>query len=44
MVPRSQQEGEDPNLSCPITENLNAVLKLLRYDEVSKESGTGSHN
>lgn len=32
------QEGEDPNLSCPITENLNAVLKLLRYDEVRELS------
>lgn len=28
------QEGEDPTLSQPITENLNAILQLLQYQEV----------
>jgi hypothetical protein len=33
------QEGEDPVLSHPITENLNAVLQLLQYREVGGGRG-----
>ncbi|KAL4419672.1 hypothetical protein ABPG75_006770 [Micractinium tetrahymenae] len=32
------QEGEDPSLCRPITENLSAVLQLLQYQEVRELS------
>lgn len=34
-VHASVQEGEDPALAQPVTENLNAVLQLLEYSAVS---------
>lgn len=36
------QEGEDPGLSRPITENLNAVLQLLQYREIHELSLSGN--
>ncbi|KAL4856940.1 Alpha-mannosidase [Chlorella vulgaris] len=36
------QEGEDSILSRPTTENLNAVLQLLHYQEVREMSLTGN--
>lgn len=33
--PTAAQEGEDPSLAKPVTENLNAVLQLLEYSAVS---------
>lgn len=41
-VAPSMQEGEDPGLSRPITENLNAVLQLLQYREVCAPAGRQS--
>ena len=33
------QEGEDPALAKPVTENLNAVLQLLQYSAVRRGGG-----
>lgn len=36
------QEGEDPALAQPVTENLNAVLQLLEYSAIEELSLSGN--